>query len=345
MTTFNLAGTGAIRVIGFGDAKLRHNLASTGAVRVEGEGGILARHVLGATGSILVTGSGGLELVPPTISTAVATSSTAVRASFDSPMLDNVALSDLTNYSISPTASGSPVAVTAVVPEAVAEPTYVDLTVTEMTDGEGYEVTAQTIEDVQGEEIDPGPTAFTGVGVAPRVGSAVAVNATKVRVIFDEPMDQNGSELADPTNYTITPAGPGAVAVFITSVIANGVTPTEVELVTSEMTEGESYIAEVDSSGPIRDAAFNPLNPAFDSTGFTGKGDAPEVARVVAISESRVDVVFNEKMRDNADIRDPANYVWDNGLVTLSVLDFADDTVKLVTTEQVEGLLYRLTIA
>ena len=49
-------------------------------------------------------------------------------------------------------------------------------------------------------------------------------------------------------------------------------------------------------------------------------------------------------MKDNIDIRDATNYVWDNGLVTLSVLDFDNDTVKLATSEQVEGLLYQLTI-
>lgn len=344
MATFNIAGSGGPQVGGAGDLRLRHNLVGAGGPLVGGAGALIAHHVLSGAGGPLVGGFGGLELTPPAFSSVVPTSSTTIRATFDSPMLNNLELSDPDNYDVSPTDGGAPVAVTAATPEGVAEPTYVDLVVTEMTDGEAYELAATTIEDTQGTEIDSTPFPFTGVGVAPQVSSAVAVNSTKVRVTFNEPMDQNGNELANPDNYSITPTGAGAVSVFVNEVIANGVNPSSVELVTSEMTDGEPYSVEVDSSGPIRDAAYNPLDSGFDSALFTGAGEAPEVLRVVPISSTRVDVVFNEKMRDNADIRDPANYVWDQGLVTVSVLDFDDDTVKLVTTEQEPGLLYELTI-
>lgn len=344
MAAIEFTKSGGPRVGGSLLLRVRHNLTVDGGPRVGGSKNLNAGHNLIVGGGPRVGGQLGLELTPPAITTAVPSASTTIRLTFDTGMLNNLALADPLNYAINSTGAGVAVAVNAVVPEAVAEPTYVDLTVTEMTNGEPYAAVAQVIEDPAGVTIDPTPTAFTGLGVAPRVSSAAAVNSTKVRVTFDEPMDRNGSELADLTNYSITPGGAGAVAVFINEVLFTGLNPTVVDLVTSEMTDGEPYDLAVDTSGNIRDAAENPLDAGFATAVFTGAGDAPELFQVEPISSTRVDVTFNETMRDNADIRDPASYAWDNGLVTLSVLDFDTDTVKLVTSEQTEGLLYQLTI-
>jgi hypothetical protein len=309
----------------------------------------LALHQLSGTGAIEVGGSGGLELTPPKISSVVPLTSTSVRVNFDTGMVDNTALSDPNSYSIAASGGAAAVAINAATPEIAPNPTYADLTITEMTDGGSYELTATTIEDPLGQEIDSSPIAFTGQGTDPQVSSALAVNSTKVRITFSEPMDRNGDELLSPANYSIAPTA-GAAAVFVTSVVATEINPTEVELITSEMAEGGAYEVTVSDAGGIRDAAKNPLDSGFTTAAFTGKGAAPEVLRIVPISSTRVDVVFNEPMRDNADIRDPANYVWDptlpagDGIETISVLDFDTDTVQLVTSPQTEGVLYTLTI-
>lgn len=341
-----LTGAGDIRVESSGANIRRHNLTGAGTVRAEGTGHLTFNRALTGAGDISVEGAGDLVPVLPTVLSVVALSPTVLRMTFDEPMVNNVALVDPANYSIASLAAGVAIAAQSVVAEAVAFPTFVDIATTEHTDAESYEASVTGITSQGAEPIDPifNVGAYTGIGTEPRVSAVVALNATKVRVTFDEPMDLNGDELENPLNYTIAPTGGGA-NVFVSSVvIPAGANPSFVELVTSEMTDGAAYEVAVDSTGPIRDAAFNPLDSGFDTAAFTGAGDAPELASIVPVSSTRVDVTFNETMKDNADIRDPSNYVWDNGLLTLDVLDFANDTVKLVTSEQVEGLLYQLTI-
>lgn len=341
-----LSGAGAIRVEGSGAGTLRHNLTGAGEVRVEGTGHLTFIRALTGAGAIRVEGQADLVPILPTVVSVVPSSPTVLRMTFDEPMLNNTPLVDPANYTITSLANGVPVAALSVVAEAVAFPTFVDITTTEHTDAESYQASVSGITSQGSEPIDPvlNVGAYTGIGADPQVAAAVALNATKVRVTFNEAMDLNGAELENPLNYTITPTAGGATVFVISVSVPAGVNPSFVELVVSEMTDGAAYQVEVASGGPIRDAAFNPLDAAFDTAAFTGAGDAPLLLRVVPLSKTRVDVSFNETMKDNADIRDPSNYVWDNGLVTLNVLDFAANTVKLVTTEQVEGTLYQLTI-
>lgn len=283
---------------------------------------------------------------PPTITVSV-TGATTLRVNFSEAMADTAELDDPASYSVTRQTEGAVgVAVSSVTREAVTYPTYVDLVTTEHTDGADYEFNVGSgVVDQQGDPVED-PEPYVGQGVQPQISSVVALNATKVRVTFDEPMDLNGGELTEATNYTITPQTVGAAAVVITSVTAGlGSTPSHVDLDTSEHTEGATYQVAVVTSGEIRDAAYNPIDPAGASDTYIGEGEAPTLVKVEAVSSTRVDLVFSETMRDNATIRDPAQYVWDNGLTTLAVLELDGDTVKLVTTEQTEGLLYTLTIS
>lgn len=182
----------------------------------------------------------------------------------------------------------------------------------------------------------------------PKIVSAVVVSSTKVRINFDAPM-KNDVALINPINYTIATTTPGAAVPSINSVSPEGVpSPTFVELTTGEHTDAASYtvavLAGVGLGGPT-DSEGTPIDVAFQSVPYAGIGDAPKVESVESISLNRANVKFNEAMRDNPEIRDPALYTWDNGLVTLNVLDFQDDLVQLVTTDQVPGVFYTLTIA
>lgn len=275
------------------------------------------------------------------------------RVTFDQGMVNNAALSDPTSYNVTPQDGGVGVVATFVTPEAVAEPTYVEVDCTEMTDGAVYRL--QLVPGIVSAAMGfpaIGYDDFTGQGVAPQVSGAQAVNSNKVRVTFDEPMDYNGDELTNPDNYQIAQIDPGAVAVVVNEVETYGTTPSYVDLVTSEMTDGKAYQVEVDSSGPIRDAAYNPLDAGSSTAGFTGTGQLPEVSKVEAVSEFRVDVTFTETMLDNSDLRDPSSYQWDLGLETADVLDFTEgNKVKLVVRQtadpgsgMVPGQLYTLTI-
>lgn len=308
------------------------------------EGAILFDPVCTVDPAVEITGAFGDA--PPTISVSV-TGATTLRITFSEAMADTSAIDDPASYGVSVETEGAiGVAVSSVVREAVSNPTYVDLTTTEHTDGADYELTVSSaVVDQQGDYVED-PEAYVGQGVQPQISAVVALNASKVRVTFDEAMDLYGGELTKAANYSITPQTAGAAAVNIVSVAAGlGSTPSHVDLTTSEHTEGATYQVAAVTSGEIRDAAYNPLDPAGATDTYTGEGDAPTLLKVEPVSSTRVDLVFSETMRDNATIRDPAQYVWDNGLTTLAVLELDGDTVKLVTTEQTEGILYNLTIS
>jgi len=77
----------------------------------------------------------------PGISGVAVLSATKVRVTFDRAAVDNAALRNADNYQITPVLS-----VSAVVPETVANPTYVDLTIDEQTTGVSYTVALLRIE-------------------------------------------------------------------------------------------------------------------------------------------------------------------------------------------------------
>ncbi len=306
---------------------------------------------ISGTTEVLVDSSALLTELPPTI-TVAPTSSITMRVTFSKPMFNDANLADPSSYTvigISPGAAA--VLVNSVTPEGVGEPTFVDLDITEMTDAATYEMAvAAGVKDPAGLSVDA-PAQFTGQGLRPSVVSAVALSSRKVRVTFDEIMDTTGSGLSDPANYTVTPTTPGAGPVFVSTAVPVGADPVAVDLATSEQKEGASYDAQVDSSGPVRDSAFNPVDPASDTAVLTGVGVKPTLLQVAAVGKTRVDLKFSEPMRDNPDIRVPGSYVWatvppepEDDITTLAVLSVEEDTVKLVTNEQTPGVQYDLTI-
>jgi len=176
-----------------------------------------------------------------------------------------------------------------------------------------------------------------------KVSSVTVPAAGRVRVTFDRPMANNAA-LRLASSYSFTTVTPGAAALtFLSAEKGPGSQPTYVDLLTSEHTTGASYSVEALSPGAT-DPEGTPTDPSANSGGFTGVGVAPTLSSVQSISENRVDVIFNEPMTDNADIRNPAKYNFDGGLSVLSVLEVDSDTVKLVTSDQTPGTLYTLTV-
>ncbi|KKM82808.1 hypothetical protein LCGC14_1315830 [marine sediment metagenome] len=302
---------------------------------------------ISGTIEVLVASTAALTEIPPTI-TVAATGPTSVRVTFSKIMQDDMELDTPSNYTLTPiTPNTAPVAVNAATPEGGGSPTFVDLTVTEMTDGATYELAVDpNVVDLTGQPVEV-PAQFTGQGQKPSVVSATALTTNKIRVVFDELMSLDG--LNDRNNYTVTPQAAGVGAVFVNSVDLIGVNPSLVDLNVTEMKDGGSYLLEVDSSGPVRDVALNPVDPANDSTALVGVGEKPTLLRAEAISKTRVDLIFSETMRDNSDIRTAENYLWDTAeaeddITTIAVLAVAENTVKLVTDEQTPSVQYNLTI-
>jgi hypothetical protein len=168
---------------------------------------------------------------------AVALSSVKVRITFDRPMLDDSALRNPSNYTLHPTAgSAVPIYYTTVEPESVAEPTYVDISTSEMTDGLPYEaiVFASGPTDPEGTTVDPAnnTVAFTGIGIDPEVLRVEAVGVNRADVIFTEAMDDNAA-IRDISHYAFD-GGLSALSVL-------DVDGDTVKLVTSNQTPGVLY--------------------------------------------------------------------------------------------------------
>ena len=173
----------------------------------------------------------------PRVLSASALTSTKVRLTFDGGMTKDNLLTDPSNYLFT-VGSGADLLATAVVAEDETNPTYVDITTNEHTDGAVYTA-----------EVNPlagGPTgrfgmnvadgdnsaAFAGVGIPPTVASVEAVSANLVNVVFSEDMADN-ADIRDASNYSFS----GGLSVI--SVL--DVSGDTVQLVTSDQTPGTLY--------------------------------------------------------------------------------------------------------
>lgn len=183
------------------------------------------------------------------------------------------------------------------------------------------------------------------IRTTPRLLGVTALNSRKIRATFDQSMARD-SLLVNRFNYALIPLAENTADVAVESVSPEETPhPSYVDISVTEMTDGKVYRLAVNSGSGAPQSRYNlPLNTTADTADFTGVGRAPQIAQVKSVGPNRVDVLFNEVMLDNDAIRDPARYVFDNGLTVTSVLEVAADTVKLATTTQVAGTLYTLTI-
>jgi hypothetical protein len=172
------------------------------------------------------------------------------------------------------------------------------------------------------------------------VASAEALRARKVRIVFSAAMRPDAA-LESPVNYGFEPAAGGTPVYVVSAKPQNDTAPLFVDLVVTEMTHGIAYT--VRATG-IRDLATGELIGSPNSASITGIGGAPGIKLLRAISKNRVDVLFDEEMLDEADLRDPTRFVWDNGLETLAVLSIKGNVVSLATTDQQPETLYTLVV-
>jgi hypothetical protein len=169
---------------------------------------------------------------------------------------------------------------------------------------------------------------------------ARALDDKTVRVDFGY-QAQNNAALSDPASYSIVPISPGAALVTVlgVSLPLGQSTPTFAELTVTEMTDVKLYALTLGSGVQGAGGEISEGQSVFAAI-----GRAPEVLLVLAISKNTVQVHFSEVMEDNPDLRNPANYLFDGGLVVESVVAAEGSVVTLATTDQAEGQLYHLTI-
>jgi len=173
------------------------------------------------------------------------------------------------------------------------------------------------------------------------IADARALTEVKVRIDFEVPTLINAA-LTNTANYRFKNLSSGSVEVVPVSV---GLPPGQpnpfyVEVVTTEHTEGATY--EVALTEAIRGAAGEVGHVAPVS--YVGIGVAPTLHLVIARSSTEVEVHFSEPIIDNASARNPRNYLWAGGIVTIDVRSVEGSVVVLQTTGQVPGHLYTLTV-
>jgi len=281
--------------------------------------------------------------IRPTVDSATAVDGVIVYVDFDEDMNQNAALTLATNYVLTSPTDPTPPGVDEV---RIQTGSRVELWLDSALEiGDDYTVTVSNVEDLAGNPIQGPPNNqadFVGVAIVTKLESAVPRDENTVRLTFDRQMKR--ADLADIGNFTLEPIEAGAAILYYSGVLLPADTyPTYVDIVCSEMTDGKDYRATVDPS--VRDKWDNTISPLFDTQDFEGVGTEPRIVRVVASTLNKCTVVFDESMRDNADLRDPARYSFDKGLQVLAVLDVRGSEVDLSTSEQTAGELYTLTIS
>lgn len=214
--------------------------------------------------------------------------------------------------------------------------------------GTVYVLTVQNVRDLNGNVISGNNQAlFTGLDtIAPTLVSATPLDNQRVRVVFNERLNRASAQ--SPANYRIFLAGDPSQGLAVTgaSLEADG---KSVVLTTAPQREGADYVLQV--SGVEDESGNAVVAGQGDTVGFTALSGAPIVLAVRALSESEVEVEFNEEV-DSTTAEDPANYRIvrrdDPGrslAVLRATLQPGGTKVLLRTDRQEEGAAYLLTVS
>lgn len=227
-------------------------------------------------------GDGGATLTP--ILSVVSTSPTSIRVTFGGPIVDNIALSSLGSYEVSPALE-----LLSVTPEAVASPTYVDIVTAEQIDGQAYTFEAITYDNnrVQGN--------FTGQGILPSILSVQHREDNSLLVTFTKEMSINAA-LTDPSNYTLNDQ-PGSIARTVVSVSVFGDTQTQVLLTPSGTLTAGADTYELEVGPAVQDAIGNSLDPAGDTLLFSTISVTERLLYLTALNSNTFRVYLNKELK------------------------------------------------
>jgi hypothetical protein len=249
-TTYSIAGLSVLDVSVYSPSRVR--LRVSDMVLGQSYTVTIGSALQSATGQTLALPSSrvfiGLAVLPTLVDANPLLSSEGdnIRATFSAPMLADSALVDSANYTVIAFYDANSVEVLAVVAEAVAEPTYVDLTVSPMDNGGAYGIVAVNLRDAGGNLLDPAQQylSFTGYRrfVHPTIVSALALDHHRVAVHFSSPMQIDAAMLT-PQNFVMS----GGLQVLG----VNADVPDTVVLQTSNQVGGKQYKLSVNTT--IRD--------------------------------------------------------------------------------------------
>ncbi|MBI5095461.1 MAG: VCBS repeat-containing protein [Candidatus Hydrogenedentes bacterium] len=312
--------------------EMTNGVSYTVTVSTSGPADLAGNTVSTSANSAAFTGAGRA----PNVASAAAQNSTTVRITFDEAMLNSPALTTPANYNFT-----GGLTVTSV---TRADATNIDVTVSEMLQGQTYTATVSTSgpTDLASNTVSPinNTAVFSGMGQKPQVISATVTSSTHVRVAFNEAMANNAA-LSTASNYTFD-NGLSASSVSV-------VNSTTVDVLTNSMSAGTVYTVTVATSG-ITDAVGNTVDSTARTASFVGFGGSlPQVSSATAANSTTVRVVYSVAMRNditNNAVADPASYTFNNGLTASSVSAVNTTTYDVTTTQEMkQGQSYIVTVS
>lgn len=200
--------------------------------------------------------------------------------------------------------------------------TQIKLVVSKLLDGQQYTLRYSNLMDLSGNSIS-GSEKFIASASVPRVLSAMANNATSIRVIFDMSMSDIG--LTTNGNYTFTcPAG---AIITVGSIVKINSTTVDIVISGEMRTGADNYTITVSN---VIDSAGNGINPMHNSAQFNGVGIAPQLSAATQSGSTHINLTFDESMT-TAPVEDPANYAitGDDTPAVTSAAQTAADTARL----------------
>lgn len=265
----------------------------------------------------------------PQLVTAVATKNNKVELAFNEE-LDASTVTNIANYAID---NSLQVLKAEFKADSV---TNVILTTSSQSQGTIYKVTVTNVADLAGNIINADNDEATFGGqpkdeTKPTLQTAVATGNTTVELTFSEELEKVLAETI--TNYTIE-------GLQVLKAELSGV---KVTLTTASQTQGTVYKVVVTN---VQDEFGNVINSDNDEAQFGGhpKDETkPQVGSAVAKSDTKVEVVFNEKVT-KATAETAANYAIEG--LTVSAASLADNgtTVTLTTSAQTSGTVYKVVV-
>lgn len=288
----------------------------------------------------------------PSVFSAAAADATHVTVDFNESMQNTLALRTAARYQFS-----GPSTVTAV-SVSVTSSTRVAVEVTgEMQTGGTYTVTVTPttgILDLAGNTLSAtfNHIDFSGLGVAPQVQEATALDPNTVRVTFNEDM-QDTAQIRTASRYTFT----GPTTITAASVLVSSATTVDVTI-TGTMHDFGIYTVYV---GPpytgIVDLVGNSLDPAHHSVTFSGLAGYAQIVSASANTNGTIRVTYDSAMRrvNPASIDDatnPSNYALASGTGILrtpqsvAVVQASPTIVDVsVNGEMTLGATYTITVS
>lgn len=272
---------------------------------------------------------------------AQATNSTTVRVIFSEAMVDNASLIDPANY----TFSGGGTALTS---DSVTRinSTTVDVTVNEMTGGAAYTVYVETgpsgPTSLEGNYLDSDYNSrdFTGKGAGPIVTdfapvpeSTIYASSVDIDVTFSESV--TGVEAGD---MVLTGVASGPLTAVGMPTDQGGNTW---RFPVSGLRNGVLNISLAPNANDIEDLIGNDLDPS--PTLWSYRVSAIKLKYAIEMTSTKVCMIFNRPMTNNAALHDPMNYTFTGGGVVLTataVERLYSDRIAVTVNEMTDGAVY-----